>query len=215
MSTYIDFILGPPSNMQSLDKVSRIDEITLTYLVNRQSYSQYMVPIKESIVKRRVKERRFYRKRIYDITKQLLGPTPPQDMPLEVTRLFEVYSAACIDFFKGSDTNDILQDGFDDFHDLDKLDNLDNLDEMEASVGNNGITVEEANNNLMRSIKITEPNCLERMVKRTRLHIPVVSPPPSLKNINLKDPALRVKGIAPKFDKEAAKKEFGEIKNIL
>jgi len=192
--------------MKSLDKVSRIDEITLTYLVNRQSYSQYMVPIKESIVKRRVKERRFYRKRIYDITKQLLGPTPPLDMPLEVTRLFEVYSAACIDFFKGSDTNDILQDDFN------------NLDEMEASVGNSGnsgITVEEANNNLMRSIKITEPNCLERMVKRTRIHIPVVSPPPSLKNINLKDPALRVKGIAPKFDKEAAKKEFGEIKNIL
>jgi len=206
MSTYIDFILGPPSKMKSLDKVSRIDEITLTYLVNRQSYSQYMVPIKESIVKRRVKERRFYRKRIYDITKQLLGPTPPLDMPLEVTRLFEVYSAACIDFFKGSDTNDILQDDFN------------NLDEMEASVGNSGnsgITVEEANNNLMRSIKITEPNCLERMVKRTRIHIPVVSPPPSLKNINLKDPALRVKGIAPKFDKEAAKKEFGEIKNIL
>jgi len=51
----------------------------------------------------------------------------------------------------------------------------------------------------MRSIKITEPNALEKLVKRTTTKIcqkaPII---PMQKDINLKDPILKNKGIRKK-----------------
>ena len=57
---------------------------------------------------------------------------------------------------------------------------------------------EEADKLMMRSIKIQEPNALEKLVKRksTKVAKPMILP--QQKDINLKDPALKKKGIIKK-----------------
>ena len=53
---------------------------------------------------------------------------------------------------------------------------------------------------MMRSIKITEPNALEKLVKRTstRVNTSAELKTPQQKDINLKDPILKNKGICKK-----------------
>ena len=52
----------------------------------------------------------------------------------------------------------------------------------------------------MRLVKITEPNSLEKLVKRTMIKNVDAKPniPPKQKEINLKDPILKNKGIRKK-----------------
>ena len=50
----------------------------------------------------------------------------------------------------------------------------------------------------MRSIKMSEPNALEKMVKRTSTRVISKAIIPIQKEINLKDPILKNKGIRKK-----------------
>ena len=64
------------------------------------------------------------------------------------------------------------------------VDNMDNIDEI--------------NKLMMRSIKIMEPNALEKLVKRTITKKEVEPIIPQQKDINLQDPILKNKGIRKK-----------------
>ena len=173
-----------------MDNINKVDEITLTYLVNRGAFAKYMHPIRESILKRQAKDRRFYRKRIVDTTKNLLVPKTDTDFPADLKRLFDAYCAACVDYYKGSDTCDILQEDYD---------GLASEEPADDCIQSNQETFTESNASLMRTIHNKELNCLERLVKRVSLKTSTVGPAiPLLKNVNLKDPILRVKGIIPK-----------------
>jgi len=57
---------------------------------------------------------------------------------------------------------------------------------------------DEANMLMMRTIKITEPNALEKLVKRTTTKLQKKPIMPLQKDINLKDPNLKNKGICKK-----------------
>ena len=182
-----------------------INEITLECLMNKCTYDKYcqmLGPAKKSAHK---KDKKFYRKRIYDLTKQLLNPeVPQQDTPNtktnananmdaslnpDITNAFEAYVKACIDHFKIVDKTDILQEDYKNLLDVDNLNQI-NVDSIHS--------VEEADQCLMRSIKIREPNTLEKFVKRKERKVEEPKPLPQQKDVNLKDPALKNKGIRKK-----------------
>ena len=171
-----------------------ITELSLEYLMNKTTYEKYckkIVPTNKTVNK---KDKKFYRKRIYDLTKQLLNPEITDTEPLypSINHTFDNYVKACIDYFKMIDKTDIIQEDYKDFTDILDMDKANeiNVDNIQTS--------SQADQLIMRSIKIREPNSLEKLVKRTTIKVENPPPLPQQKDINLKDPLLKIKGIRKK-----------------
>jgi len=168
-----------------------INQITLDCLINREQYNKYM----ESKVsnKNTRKDKKFYKKRIYYLTKELLlnKEEPPNVFP-DVKLNFNNFVNSCIQYFKSIDNNDIIQA---DYQNIEQSLNIGkditelNIDDIENQ--------EEANKLLMRSIKLSNPS-LDNFVKRTYTKKPDSVILPKQKNIDLKDPILKNKGICKK-----------------
>jgi hypothetical protein len=109
-----------------------------------------------------------------------------------VTNSFQTYIKACVDYFKTLDKTDILQE---DYQTIDNSIKIDRNNEINVD---NISNTQEANQLMMRSIKIQEPNSLEKLVKRTQTKYVKQMILPREKDINLKDPILKNKGIREK-----------------
>ena len=115
-----------------------INEITLDCLMNKEQYNKYIS--KKNLKRETIKDIKFYRKRIYYLTKEMLL-SKEQTMPVlpEVKNAFDNYVKTCINYFKVIDRNDIIQEDYTEFAnnldnineniELNKLDELNNLDE--------------------------------------------------------------------------------------
>ena len=97
-----------------------VEKINREYLTNNMDN---IVRNKCVIVKK--KDKKFYRKRILALTKNLLS-NDETDFPSEIERYFKEYIGSCIDYFKTVDNNDLRQDEYrymDEDKDEDKLTN--------------------------------------------------------------------------------------------
>ena len=161
-------------------------EITLECLMNKSTYLKYMKNqnIEENKTKTNLKDRKFYKKRIYDLTKQLMHNEPSPST--EISKTFENYINSCIGHFQILDKTDILQEDYA---------NITQLNLINTKIE----SIEVANKSMMRFVKMYEPNSLEKIIKRTVTKMAAPDPVlPKQKNINLKDPILRNKGICKK-----------------
>jgi hypothetical protein len=157
--------------------------------MNKDQYSLHM---KNPVTSKKINnsDRKFYKKRIYDLTKQLLNNQTTEKMFPDVVFSFETYIKACVEYFKVLDKSDILQQDYQD---------LPEGDHFPAELNTDHITnSQEADQLMFKTIKIQEPNALEKLVKRTttKLKKPMILP--REKEINLKDPNLKNKGIRKK-----------------
>lgn len=179
-----------------------INKISIDYLLNKEQLAKYKKETDKS--KKNYKEKRFYRKRIYDLTKQLLkydssgnitsDNITPYNITPDIKYDFNNYVNTCINFFKNLDNNDIIQDN---------LGNLDNFIEDEFRSSHHNISYEEANNELIKTLTVSD-NTLDQFVikKKLKKNDMIL---PRKKNINLKDPMLKTKGVK----KIAKKKNIG------
>lgn len=180
------------NNTLSDNKVSDID---LEYLINKDLYGKSIdSKMQPHITINNKKDKKFYKKRIYDLTKQLLSNEQPPTLFPDVRNTFDNYIKTCISYFKIIDTSDIIQEDYDDLlgsiSNATGVDNIDNIDNI--------ANIDEVNKLMMRSIKIMEPNALEKLVKRTITKKEIEPIIPQQKDINLKDPILKNKGIRKK-----------------
>jgi hypothetical protein len=170
-----------------------ISNITLEYLMNKEQYAKYINnknPEKKAFNN---KDKKFYKKRIYELTKQLLNNEKPEPLYADVKNAFDLYIKSCIENFKMIDKTDIIQEDYAGIYDIGEID-------IKNEINIDGIqTLEDSDKLMMRSIKITEPNPLERMVKRTSTKVATPVIIPHQKDINLKDPVLKKKGIKKKL----------------
>jgi hypothetical protein len=174
-----------------------ISDINIEMLFSKRPYNK--IESNSKIYSK--KDKKFYKKRIHNLTKSLLNNELPSVIFPEVLCAFDNYIKTCIKYFKVLDTTDIIQQeyiGMDVECDNDN-DNVSNNIVMKTDNNNNN---NNNNNNInslmMRSIKITEPNALEKLVKRTITKKEVEPIIPQQKDINLKDPVLKNKGICKK-----------------
>jgi hypothetical protein len=163
-----------------------INRVTLEYLLNKEQYNTLMRtnPVKNT----NKKDVKFYKKRIFNLTKELLTTSDKPDMlPPDVRRAFETYTHYCIQYFKIIDNNDILQADYNSIE-IEKDDDSNTIDFKE--------TQQEADKLLMRSIQISN-NSLDTFVKKksTKKSNIIL---PHKKDVNLKDPVLKIKGIPKK-----------------
>jgi hypothetical protein len=178
-----------------ISKLNYVDEVTLECLMNKEQYGKHVRKMPASFASKKVNnsDRKFYKKRIYDLTKQLLNNEPvSENIFPDVTNSFQTYIKACVDYFKTLDKTDILQE---DYQTIDNSIKIDRNNEINVD---NISNTQEANQLMMRSIKIQEPNSLEKLVKRTSTKHVKQMILPREKDINLKDPILKNKGIREK-----------------
>jgi hypothetical protein len=156
-----------------------VNKVTLEYLVNKD----YNVTIKTSKVDK--KDKKFYRKRIFNLTKEILSNEEPHDIFPDVKQAFDNYVRHCVNYFKAIDCSDILQE---DYMGMNIVCNATELIE-------NKQLQEEADKIMMRSINI-QPCTLDKFIKRTVKKETIVLP--QQKEVDLKNPDLKLKGVKKK-----------------
>tara|TARA_B100001059_G_scaffold55010_3_gene49621 strand:+ start:5571 stop:6131 length:561 start_codon:yes stop_codon:yes gene_type:complete len=171
-----------------------VDLITLEYLSNTKQYERYVKSRLTDTQKQIEIDRKFYRKRVIQLTKQLMhGKSDDiQDIPDTLQKVFNSYLEECIFYFKTSDTVDLLQDEYKDMSTFESLTESSNTDS--ASTLSN---IDEINNTLL----ITQPksqkieDCLNiRKIKGVRETVIL----PKKRDVDITNPELKKKGIKKK-----------------
>jgi hypothetical protein len=200
-----------------------VNQVTLDCLLNKHQYEKYISKkISKDVDK---KEKKFYRKRILNLTNDLLtSETEVTNLLPDVKYAFDNYIRTCIHSFKVLDSNDIIQseyetikkleqtseqklneDCINDENDVDKTtenengeETLDNKEE-ECEKGKNVKDQQYADNILVRSnIRIINPSLDSFIrVKMPQMREEIILP--KQKEINLNEPSLKTKGIENKY----------------
>ena len=181
-----------------------VNQVTLECLMNKDTYKKYVATKKKNVVNK--KDQKFYRRRILSLTKELLYPEETATTPLtndpNIVGLFQIYTRACIEHFKTLDKNDIIQE---DYSTL-------TTETAEMSVEDIK-TQAEIDKQFMRSIHVKEPATLDKFVKRSTTAPKEAPILPKQKDINLRDPALKNKGIRKKKNITNKYEEESKTKN--
>jgi hypothetical protein len=170
-----------------------INQITLDCLVDKEVFTKMHEVKKQKMVNKR--DKKFYRKRILNLTKELLIQKEDNynEINPDIKNSFDNYIRTCIQYFKVIDNNDILQEEY-------KILNMEKQDEKNNSsidIAMHENTYDNEKDRLfMRSVKMKHN--LDNFVKITTTKKPEEIILPKLKEINLQDPILRIKGIRKK-----------------
>ena len=174
-----------------------IDYLTLEIMANTDSYNKYLKKNNldhDSVLK---KEKRFYRKRIISMAKDILfNNNSGQDE--EILNAFNTYARACISYFKFKDTMDTIQGEYNDINHETYL----NSCGVDNDTADNDY--EECNynpaNNLSEANKLCMKQTDKKIITLDNYVIKTTAPKnemilPKTKNINLKDPKFKKKDI--------------------
>lgn len=170
-----------------------INDITLMYLTNTE-FDKKNISAEQQKQKPLRKDKKFYKKRVLDLFKRMLQESTskePVDMgdyvniPNDVCSSFNLYMHNCIEYFKCLDKSEILQEEYDALQE--KL----NHQEIECK------TQEEADKLFARKIQFKTENKLDNFVVRKPLKKDAMTLPQK-RNVKLKDPALKNKGVEKK-----------------
>lgn len=167
-----------------------VNQVTLDCLLNKEMFNKHVKTQKSKSINK--EERKFYKKRIYNLFKELLiTKEEPEDLLPDVKYAYDNFIHSCIHYFKTIDNNDLNQEEYKNLYEEPDISNIPELND------DNLKTEEEANKLLMRSIKITTPP-LDKFIKRKTTKVEQQIIMPKQKEINLNDPELKLKGINKK-----------------
>jgi hypothetical protein len=166
-----------------------VDQVTLDCLLNKSMFNAHVKNKKAQSINK--EERKFYKKRIHNLFKELLiNKSEPDDLLPDVKYAYDNFLNASINYFKTIDNNDLLQEEYKTLDDNNvALENINAIPELGDDIG-----LEDADKLLMRSIKITPPS-LDKYVKRKSTKPQEMMIMPKQKEVNLMNPELKVKGI--------------------
>jgi len=203
-----------------------VNQVTLDCLLNKHQYEKYISKkISKDVDK---KEKRFYRKRILNLTKDLLSSEAEvngNNLLPDVKYAFDNYVRTCIHSFKILDSNDIIQSEYENIkkieqsreenlneeyvNDEDVLnkttecehedENIEEEQNEEYKKTKNINNQQRADNILARSnIRIINPS-LDSFIKIKMPQMKDEMILPKQKEINLNEPSLKTKGIENKY----------------
>jgi hypothetical protein len=163
-----------------------IQNITLDYLINKELYKRSILS-KETQLSNK-KDKKFYRRRVLNLTKQLLLNETPE-LPTDIYYCFNQYVKSCIQHFKLEDTTEIFQDEY-----ISNTSTKINTPEKETP---NTFNSDNADNLIIKTVNIKTPT-LDNFVKtiKTKKEQPLILP--QKKEIDLRKPEFKIKGISKK-----------------
>ena len=184
------------SNVSSVNNINDINYLTLEIMANSETYNKYLKKNNldhDTVLK---KEKRFYRKRITAMAKDILNNNINNnvDSPIDdiITNAFNTFARLCVSHFKFKDTMDTIQGDYKDMVTgtvVNETILCSDLDFMEY----NKNTIDEANKLFMKQVD-KKVVTMDNFVIKT-------SPPqdemvlPKTKDFNLKDPKYKKKDI--------------------
>jgi hypothetical protein len=175
-----------------------LNKITLDCLINKK------YTINKKSISSNKKDKKFYKRRIYDLTKELLDKDEQVNLFPDVKNAFDNYINSVIHYFKTIDNNDIIQSEYKNiFLDCDQSDNNINLKENGESEENG-----EVNKILIKKIEIN--NSLDSFVQKNFFLPSEQIIIPKQKDINLQDPTLKIKGVKQSSKKKNINNKYEE-----
>jgi hypothetical protein len=199
-----------PKSETEKESDSFLNQVSLDYLINTKQYKNHLI---QNTLNKKInkKDKRFYRRRILNLTKELLSKEESEIViSPDIKYAFDNLVKTCVHYFKILDRNDIIQEDYNEFDDEIK-------EEKEISESEQ-ILKEENEKLLMRSVKMSN-HSLDNFIKIKMTKNPEELIIPQQKEINLKDPILKIKGITKKkniinnYD-EDTKNETNEIEKV-
>ena len=202
--------------------LDQVDHVTLDLMVNQPQYEKYLRAHESDLNGKFEKAKRFYKKRIIEMTRDLLKGETETMSDIFVSQAFDAYAKACITHFRNKDKNDALQEehiaecvaighlpsiveedaasnlNFDD----DAYDDDDDDDGANTNVSND---TKRKLDILMtfdkHKHKSHAPTLDTYVIKITPPPMSKPAPIPQFKEINLDDPKFKTKDIKPKSSK--------------
>ena len=168
-----------------------VNRVTLDCLLNKEMYSNQIKTKKERALSK--EDKRFYRKRIYSLFKEIISGKPPQDLFLDVKSTYETFVTTAINYFKAIDRSDIIQSEYGESVSVEDLSN--NTIDCSMNCSINGTTdYNEGLLSSLRSVKMNTPT-LDKYVTKIRTKKKEELVLPQQKDINLQNPEFKSKGI--------------------
>ena len=88
-----------------------LNEVTLDCLMNKSQYDKYVANKNSKKINK--KDRKFYKKRIFNLTRELLLDNDISfNLFPDIKIAFDNYINLCIHYFKNLDNNDIIQEEY-------------------------------------------------------------------------------------------------------
>jgi len=138
-------------------------------------------------------DKRFYRKRIYSLFKEIISGKPPPDLFLDVKSTYETFVTTAINYFKAIDRSDIIQSEYGESVSVEDLSN--NTIDCSINCSINGTTdYNEGLLSSLRSVKMNTPT-LDKYVTKIRTKKKEELILPQQKDINLQNPEFKSKGV--------------------
>jgi hypothetical protein len=167
-----------------MNKINNIDKISLQYLINPNIIERHTKKDEKELNLEFKEDKEFYRKRIFKLFKDMLNDKFENEI---LKDYYEEYISSLISYLKEVDTKDLLQE-----HYMDLSFNKINNKKLENK------TLSENNSIIYNKQKI-----IEKQIKMDKFVINTQKENkeyllPKTKDINLKDPKLRRKGIEKK-----------------
>jgi hypothetical protein len=164
-----------------------VNRVTLECLVNKELYSSQLR--NKTATSSDKKDARFYKKRIYNLFKEMINGTPNLELFSDVKSSYDTFVRTAIQYFKAIDRSDLIQSDHN------------NVGSLTQDVDNNSIDcstnyVSNYTESLltMRSIKIETPTLDKYVTKiKTKKATEVILP--QQKDIDIQNPNLKSKGI--------------------
>jgi hypothetical protein len=172
---------------------SLVDQITLDCLLNKETMGKHVMKQREKQINK--EEFLFYRKRIFNLFKELISNNGPKELSPDVKYAYDTFIKSAIHYFKIIDNNDLLQEEYKDINFPEEICTNDNID-----ISGNSM---EADKLMMRSVKMDLPT-LDKYIKRSGNKKSENVILPKSREIDIMSPELRNKGI----------KDIEEKKNI-
>jgi hypothetical protein len=182
-----------------------VDHVTLDLMVNQPQYERYLRAKEADLSGKYEKAKRFYKKRITEMTRDLLKGDTAND--IFVLQAFEAYAKACITHFRNKDKNDTLQEEY-----VAECVTVGYL----PPIAETDLDNDDADDNATNALTDSSKKKLEILLsfdKHKSAHVPTLDtyvikttpaersnpvPIPQLKEVNLDDPKFKTKDIKPK-----------------
>ena len=172
-----------------------LNQVSLDFLINKKQYKNHSINFTKNTINK--KDIKFYRRRILSLTKDLLSKEDEVNIviPPDIKYMFDNFIKACVHYFKILDRNDIIQK---DYNEFDKIKENNGINEIiEINDVSYEFLKEENEKLLMRSVKMSNYS-LDNFIKINMTKQSKELIIPQQKEINLKDPILKNKGIDKK-----------------
>ena len=176
---------------EEISPFSNFTETTIEYFMNKKNYNKFKNLKIPEVKQQQIREKKFYKKRINNLTRQLMK-FQENDYPDFLVKSFENYIRTSIEYFKLIDRSDSLQNEYIGLHSLEKLEEVfeDDIEEENIIITPyqekvKSLFMNKPTTNTLLDTFIT----IKKEEKSTPMNIP------QQKEINLSDPKFMVKGI--------------------